>query len=540
MRKPPLTLQNTTMQFKYRIFIPYIFLLLVGCSLLPNKMKTAEQLMETSPDSALHLLQQIKPNQTLSSADQALYGLLLFEALDKNDLTLQPDSAINFSLEYYQNKNDKARLAKCYFYKGRMYKYAQHYDEATELYLKALDNCQDKKDYALMGKIYGDMGYICAIQQDYAKAREKHQLGVDCFNRIGKTIDACFRIIDIGVTFRCEKNYKIALQYYRKAISICNDSILLGAAYQEIGTNYQYIGQLDSAEIYYRKSLIFPCKENKFSIRCCALAESFFLTSRYDSAVHYATIALKQPSNFQIQKECYRVLANSKYSQGDFKLMAFYMNKYQDCTDSVRKIDAQTKTTVLESLHKTTETAHKTKKYLVILGWVLPFIILISLIVLFRLRQRNKGKEKQLVEVELQLTEKQLNLKNNFIQKIEESKSLHMEEYRKSPLAKREAMDKEVYNVCLHLNDWKAFSESMNRTFNSTVSFLEKTYPDITRKEITWCCLYLLNIHSGDMALVLDCKPESLYKLKQRLTQKMKLKTTLELNQLLKERSVSK
>ncbi|MBV5282753.1 MAG: tetratricopeptide repeat protein [Paludibacter sp.] len=528
------------MQFKYRIFIPYIFLLFVGCSLLPNKMKTAEQLMETSPDSALHLLRQIKPNQSLSSADQALYGLLLFEALDKKYLPLQPDSAINFSLDYYQGKKDKVRLARCYFYKGRMYKYAQQYDEATEMYLKALDNCQDKKDYALMGKIYGDMGYICSIQKDYVKAREKHQLAVNCLNQIGKTADASFRIIDIGVTYRCEKNYKMALQYYRKAVSISRDSILLGIAYQEIGTNYQYTRQLDSAEIYYRKSLKFPCKEFNYAIRCCNLSELFFLVSKLDSAIHYANISLKHPSSFFTQKACYRILANSKYSQGDFKQMAFYMSKYQACTDSVRKIDIQTKTTVLENIHETSQTAGKTKQYLIVLGWLIPFIIVISLFILFRLRQRNKGKEKQLVEVELQLTEKQLNLKNNFIQKIEESKSLHMEEYRKSSLAKREAMDKEVYNVCLHLNDWKVFSESMNRTFNNTVSFLEKTYPDITHKEITWCCLYLLNIHSGDMALVLDCKPESLYKLKQRLAQKMKLKTTLELNQLLKERSVSK
>jgi len=540
MRRPPLTLQNTTMQFKYRIFIPYIFLLLVGCSLLPNKMKTAEQLMETSPDSALHLLQQIKPNQTLSSADQASYGLLLFEALDKKYLPLKPDSAINFSLEYYQNKNDKARLAKCYFYKGRMYKYAQQYDEATEMYLKALDNCQDKKDYALMGKIYGDMGYICSIQKDYVKAREKQQLGVDCFNHVGKTIDACFRIIDIGVTYRCEKNYKMALKCYRNAISICNDSILLGSAYQEIGTNYRETKQLDSAEIYYRKSLRFPGKEFNYAIRCCNLSDFFFFVSKFDSAIHYANKSLENPSTFFTQKACYRILANSKYSQGDFKQMAYYMSKYQACTDSVRKIDIQTRTTVLENIHQTSQTAGKTKQYLIVLSWLIPLIITISLFILFRLRQRNKGKEKQLVEAELQLTEKQLNLKNNFIQKIEESKSLHMEEYRKAPLAKREAMDKEVYNVCLHLNDWKVFSESMNRTFNNTVSFLEKTYPDITRKEITWCCLYLLNIHSGDMALVLDCKPESLYKLKQRLAQKMKLKTTLELNQLLKERSISK
>jgi len=540
MRKPPLTLQNTTMQFKYRIFIPYICLLLVGCSLLPNKMKTAEQLMETSPDSALHLLQQIKPNQTLSNADQALYGLLLFEALDKKYLPLKPDSAINFSLEYYQSKNDKDHLAKCYFYKGRMYKYAQQYDEATEMYLKALDNCQDKKDYALMGKIYGDMGYICSIQKDYVKAREKHQLAVNCLSRIGKSADASFRIIDIGVTYRCEKNYKMALHYYRKAISTSRDSILLGIAYQEIGTNYQYTRQLDSAEIYYRKSLKFPCKEFNYAIRCCNLSELFFLVSKFDSAIHYANISLKHPSSFFTQKACYRILANSKYSQGDFKQMAYYMSKYQACTDSVRKIDIQTKTTILENIHETSQTAGKTKQYLIVLSWLIPLIIIISLFILFRLRQRNKGKEKQLVEAELQLNEKQLSLKNNFIQKIEESKSLHMEEYRKSPLAKREAMDKEVYNVCLHLNDWKVFSESMNRTFNNVVSFLEKNYPDITRKEITWCCLYLLNIHSGDMALVLDCKPESLYKLKQRLAQKMKLKTTLELNQLLKEKSVSK
>jgi len=214
------------------------------------------------------------------------------------------------------------------------------------------------------------------------------------------------------------------------------------------------------------------------------------------------------------------------------------MTCFQSYTDSVQKIEYQTKTTVLENIHDTTQIAHKAKNYLVILGWILPFIICIGFFVYFRMRKKNDGKEKQLVEVELQLNQKQMNLKNNFIQKIEESKSSHLEEYRKSPLAKREAMDKEVYHVCLHLNDWKVFKESMDRTFNNIVSFLEKKYPDLTRKEITWCCLYLLNIHSADMGLVLDCKPESLYKLKQRLAQKMNMKTTLELNHLLREKSI--
>ena len=275
MRKPPLTLQNTTMQFKYRIFIPYIFLLFVGCSLLPNKMKTAEQLMETSPDSALQLLQQIKPNQSLSSADQALYGLLLFEALDKKDLPLRPDSAINFSLDYYQNKNDKGRLAKCYFYKGRMYKNAQRYDEATELYLKALDNCQDKKYYALLGKIYSDMGEVCVWQSEFPEARKKYQLAIECLNKIGKTNDVGYRFLDIRKTYYETKNYKMAEHYFQMAINKNTDSLLIGAAFQEMGINYLSAQMYDSAEFYLRKSLRF--KGNN-AIRHYKIADLYFST----------------------------------------------------------------------------------------------------------------------------------------------------------------------------------------------------------------------------------------------------------------------
>lgn len=72
------------MHCKLRLFIPLIFLILVGCSLMPNEIKTAERIMETAPDSALRILQRIHTSNTImSSADKALYGLLYFEALDK-------------------------------------------------------------------------------------------------------------------------------------------------------------------------------------------------------------------------------------------------------------------------------------------------------------------------------------------------------------------------------------------------------------------------------------------------------------------------
>src|ERR1035437_5890272 len=385
------------MHCKLRFIFPFISLFLMGCSLLPNEIKTAESIMETNPDSALHILQHLHTeNLTFSSADRALYGLLLFQALDRNNKPLKPDSLINYSLNYYQGTNDKPHLAICYFYKARIYKIAQQYDQATLLDLKALDNSQDKKDYNMLGKIYADMGDICSIQLDFKEALKKYQLSSECFKLAGKSVEATYRIIDIGRNYRFMKDYKSAYKYYLQAISQSKDSLLCGVAFQEIGINYYWSKQYDSAQFYLRKSIKYPYKNTNFAIRCYTFADLFFEIEKYDSAYKYASLALKYPSNFFTQRECYRILANTDYLKGNFKEMAVFMTHFQSFSDSVRKVESQTKITVLEDLHQTSVTASKTKKYLVVLGWSLPVIVLISLFILYRWRIRNKGKEKQL------------------------------------------------------------------------------------------------------------------------------------------------
>jgi len=510
---------------------------------MPNEIKNAERIMDSDPDSALHILQHMHTNSMmLSSSDRAFYGLLYFQALDKNKLTLQPDSLINYSLNYYQHSNDRSRLALCYFYKARIYKNAQEYDQATELYLKALDNNQDKKNFTMLGEIYADMGYICFLQDEYKDSREKYQLAADCFNRGGKFVDASYKLLDIGRTYYAEKKYKTAQQYFRKALLQTKDSILCGAAFQEIGVNYYYAKQYDSAQYYLRKSMQSPSTGFNYAIRCYTLADLYYNIEKFDSAYLYASVALKHPSNFYTRRECYRILANTEYLKGDFKQMAYFMTHFQSFTDSIRRIESQTKTTVLENVHNTSQAAGKTKQYLLLLGWILPIIILISFLLVYRLRYRNKGKEQELQQVEQKLSqnrsllnEKQSLLKSGLIQKIEEAKSLQASVYKISTPAQREAIDKELYNNCLHINDWSKFSSLMNHTFNNLINFLENKYPDITHKEITWCCFFLLDIPTPKVLLLLDYKQDSLYKMKQRLVQKMNLKSAIEIDNMLKE-----
>ena len=519
-----------------------------SCSFMPNEIKNAERIMESDPDSALHILQHMHTSSMMmSTSDRALYGLLLFQALDKNSKPLKPDSVINFSLNYYQDVNDKPHLATSYFFKARIYKQAQRFDDATLLYLKALDLNQSSKDYILMGKIYSDMGDICSVQKDYTESLKKFQQSLGYFKLAGDTIESSYKVIDIGRIYRFLKNYKKAQNCYRQALLQTTDSMLQGAAYQEIGINYYWARRSDSAQFFLHESLHYPYIGTSYAIRCYNLADLFFDIQKYDSAFNYASLALKYPTTFFIQRDCYRILSNTEYSRGNLKQMAFYMSKYQDCTDSVRKIETQTKTSVLEDLHQTNGAFSKSRHFLIILGCIIPLIILLSLLIVYRLRKRSKGKEKQLedaevqlVEVAVQLTEKKNLFIENLMHQLQETRNSQATAYKKATIPQREQMDKELYNNCLHLNDWEAFKRLMNKLFNNIITTLESNYSDLTRKDLIWCCLFLLDIPNQDMAIILDSQPGSLYKLKSRLTQKMNLNSTKDLDQLLKENSKGK
>ena len=517
--------------------IPILFVLLVGCSLLPNDLKTAETALQTNPDSALSILKKMNPSNFISDADRALYGLLYFEALDNTKGDLKPDSLIDFSLNYYLRSNNNVRLAKSYFYKAKTLKVDQRFDDATVLYLKAIDLVKNTDESLLLGKIYSDIGDICSIQKDFKESLNKYQTSISFFQRSGDSIEISYSLTYTGRVYRFMKEHDTALKYYNQALHYTKDSLSNGLAYQEMGINYFMAKKYDLAQHYLRESLIYPYTNNNYAIRNFILADLFFEKQQYDSAALYATTALKYPSTFFNQRDCYRILVNTEYGRGDFKQMAAYMTKYQDCTDSVRKIETQTKSTVLEDLYQTTDKVGKTRRYLLLSGFIIALIAALSAFVVYRLRLRNKGKDDELKQVEKTLSKKQELLRENLLQKIEETRTLQMVVYKKSSISEREEMDREMYRNILHVEDRQAFARLMDKTFNNVFSNLETRFPELTYKELIWCCAFLLGLPNNEIALILDSQPASLYKMKQRIGQKMNLASTRDLPQMLSDLS---
>lgn len=490
--------------------------------------------MEEHPDSALHILQKLPPKKYNSDANRALYGILLFQALDKNYMSLQPDSLINFSIDYYLKQEDKPHLAMAYFYNGRKLKYETKYEKATiELY-KSIDNCNTNSDYLLLGKIYEDLATINLNQREYKEGRKKIQAATSFYLKAGKTEFAYNTLISIGLTYLSEKKYITARSYFKHVYSLSKDSFILGTALGQIGSTYYHNKQYDSALYYYKKSLTYPSRNNNLWLRYYSLADVFFDIDQYDLAINYAIKALKCPTSYYAKKECCRIIVNSAYNKGNIQLMNKYMSKYQEYTDSVRVIESQTKATAIEHQRNSKAESTTAKQNLIISISLLVATILIIMTIGGYLYHRNKLRKQEIKNYKLELNSKQIFVSQSITNKIEELKSIQTKTRKNAQPEDHIKLNKELYNNALHIDDWDIFSSDMNQAFNNIVNKLQTEHPTLNRKEISWCCLHLLDIPNVDKALLLENTTEGLYKLKQRVAQKMNLINTKGLDIYLK------
>lgn len=94
--------------------------------------------METYPDSALSILEQLLIHRRCHVLTRALYALLLTQARHKNYIALEDDSLIKTAVDYYGDKKKSLRAAKAHYYWGATYREMGYTSFAVEEYLTAI------------------------------------------------------------------------------------------------------------------------------------------------------------------------------------------------------------------------------------------------------------------------------------------------------------------------------------------------------------------------------------------------------------------
>jgi len=393
-----------------------LLLSLVGCSRTSDELLRAERLMESAPDTSLQILQQISPDNYISNSDRALYGLLLFQALDKNYLPLTPVTLIDYSIDYYQRAGEKSRLAAAFLYKARMYTYNSRYADATSLLMKALDNANKTSDYALLGRIYAGLGAIRFSQQSYLKARADYQQAYKYYTQANLKGHALEALLDIGRTHYAVQKYDSAARYYRQALCQATDSLSVASCMLEMAENQYAVKRYDSTLYYLRPLIHYPYIPNNLAVRYSLLADVYSDMNQPDSACLYAKNALKYSPDIETRQCCYRILGNAAFERKEINELSRYLTLYTDASDSINQIDSQTKVSVLEKMHQDTKDIKKANRNSLILGLLLCIVLLLGIVILFCQYRQNK-KNKQTQSEQIHQVQCSLILKQNILNK---------------------------------------------------------------------------------------------------------------------------
>lgn len=333
----------TMSSFKHAGLIISIITSLISCTHNKNYTTTfqpelakAEAIMYRYPDSALHILQGIQPDNPSNNEQYATWALLMTQAQYKNQIE-QSDSLINIAYSYFINQDNAQRKALALYYKGILCHESHHAEDALSFYLEATTEIEKTNDYQLGFLINSEIGlmYLYRKLNDYAMEYfEKAHHNAELSNN--QTYIA-FSFIYIARAFSQKKQYNKAIEYYEKAIKIGqvnNYPTILASAMNETSFLFLKIGENKKA-LQYAKDCI---KIKKTDQRIFSLGDTYRYLKMYDSAYFYLNQASLSP-NIHTARSAYQALFYISQEEKDYKKAVEYSNKLWFYQDSIGKTD---------------------------------------------------------------------------------------------------------------------------------------------------------------------------------------------------------
>ena len=333
----------TMSSFKHAGLIISIITSLISCTHNKNYTTTfqpelakAEAIMYRYPDSALHILQGIQPDNPSDNEQYATWALLMTQAQYKNQIE-QSDSLINIAYSYFINQDNAQRKALALYYKGILCHESHHAEDALSVYLEATTEIEKTNDYQLGFLINSEIGlmYLYRKLNDYAMEYfEKAHHNAELSNN--QTYIA-FSFIYIARAFSQKKQYNKAIEYYEKAIKIGqvnNYPTILASAMNE--TSFLFLKTGDNKKaLQYAKDCI---KIKKTDQRIFSLGDTYRYLKMYDSAYFYLNQACLSP-NIHTARSAYQALYYISQEEKDYKKAVEYSNKLWFYQDSIGKTD---------------------------------------------------------------------------------------------------------------------------------------------------------------------------------------------------------
>ena len=174
------------MQLRTVIYSLLLATLCMGCGgrIGMRQLEQLEARVNDVPDSVLAVLTTTEAPRW--GERRALHALLTVQAQDKNGLDVADDSLIRVATRYYDRKGLPLRRLQAFYYHGRVYANAGRRHEAMTAYTRAKDFVSEVDAPYPVGLLYLQMGVLYGNDYDYQRALECMEEALRYYELAGK------------------------------------------------------------------------------------------------------------------------------------------------------------------------------------------------------------------------------------------------------------------------------------------------------------------------------------------------------------------
>lgn len=356
-----------------------------------RRMAEADRVMDLYPDSALRLLQDISPSD-LEEGDRMRHRLLTVEAECRNDIFTADDSLMETLTDYFRQVKNSVMLARVYYNWGMLYGGRQRYDAALVAYKQAIAPAVQAKDWHLLGRVYGNMGYLLQnngldVQADslYHQAERMARLSGDTL-LWAETLHRQ-AIYQMG---QGERGYPKAERLLRLSYDMLEDNHRAGVA---LSFSYLYSHmEMGEKALYYAKEAVRLRQQDTLQLfrAYVVLGDVFYKATQYDSARYYFLQGMHSEVLEVKIGACIRLAAIAR-KLDDWKQVAYYQEQerlYKDVYNEQKQRE-QIVLAQQEQAHQQ-EQAQMKRLVLICLAVIGVLAVCIVLLLGWRIKERKR------------------------------------------------------------------------------------------------------------------------------------------------------
>lgn len=561
------------LRFKFLFLIPFIFSL----SLSGESQDTIDSLeialrVENNPDKKVDLLLLLTEkvltwdsDVALNHANHALDIALAAEYFsgelhamnilsevwfDRTDLKLAMDYAVRARLLASQ-LGDAVQYGHALYNMGKIYGHLGNYERSSELYYESLKIAEENKDLVSVVKALNSIGIIHHNQNNFEKALEYYSKALQKAREINYVTGISRGLNNVAAIYGTQGDFESVAKFLKDAIALNlknNNMDLVGVNYLNIGYYYQETGKYDSAMYFYNKAMkIYEQLNNVSSVISAKIfIAGFYLEVEDFSAGLETAINSLEESRLnglkRFEYESATILRKIYFAQQDSIKAYRYQILELNMKDSLNFEESRTHLATLELQYmlEKEEQQKKTaqqRKDLITIILVLSLLFIIIVVVLLMGRMRIKARsvilEKEKLEMNLELKNKELTANVMSIMKKNETLSQIANRLKS---IQREAVKDEtktaIRKITIALNkaveeeSWDEFEVRFKQVHNDFYDKLIYQYPNLSPQEQRLCAFLRLNMTSKEISEITGQRISTIEMARTRLRKKLGITNT--------------